>query len=41
MHSYLINASLQIVPVVNDKHPYEWIDEAIEVIKNSGIMRQI
>ena len=37
MHSYIINASLQIVPVVSDKHPYEWVDEAIDVIKNSGI----
>jgi uncharacterized protein (TIGR00106 family) len=41
MHSYLINASLQIVPVVNDKHPYEWVDEAIEVIKNSGVKYEV
>ena len=37
MHSYIVNASIQIFPVVNDKHPYEWVDEAIEVIRQSGI----
>ena len=37
MHNYIINASIQIVPVVQDRHPYEWVDEAIEVIKSSGI----
>ncbi len=41
MHSYITNASLQIVPVVNDKHPYEWVDEAIGVIKNSGIKYEV
>jgi len=37
MHAYIVNASLQIVPIVTDKHPYEWVDEAIGVIQNSGI----
>lgn len=37
MHQYIVNASLQIVPVVQDRHPYEWVDEAIEIIKQSGI----
>lgn len=37
MHQFLINAAIQIVPIVNDRHPYEWVDEAIEVIKQSGI----
>jgi uncharacterized protein (TIGR00106 family) len=41
MHSYITNASLQIVPLVNDKHPYEWVDEAIEVITNSGIKYEV
>jgi len=41
MHSYITNASLQIVPIVNDKHPYEWVDEAIEVIKNSGVKYEV
>ena len=37
MHNYIINASIQIVPIVRDKHPYEWVDEAIAVIQQSGI----
>lgn len=41
MHQYLVNASLQIVPVVNDRHPYEWVDEAIEVIQQSGIKHDV
>ncbi|MFY7899170.1 MAG: MTH1187 family thiamine-binding protein [Chitinophagaceae bacterium] len=35
MHSYIINASIQIVPIVTDKHPYEWVDEAIAIIQQS------
>jgi uncharacterized protein (TIGR00106 family) len=41
MHAYIINASLQIVPIVTDKHPYEWVDEAIAIIQQSGIQYQI
>ena len=41
MHNYIINASLQIVPVVQDKHPYEWVDEAIVIIKHSGIKHEV
>ena len=41
MHQFIVNASLQIVPVVQDKHPYEWVDEAIEVIKKSGIKYEV
>jgi uncharacterized protein (TIGR00106 family) len=37
MHNYIVNASIQIVPIVQDKHPYEWVDEAIAVIQQSGI----
>ena len=37
MHQYLVNASIQILPVVQDKHPYEWVDEAIIIIQQSGI----
>ena len=29
MHNYLVNASIQILPIITDKHPYEWVDEAI------------
>ncbi len=41
MHSYIINASIQIVPIVKDKHPYEWVDEAIAVIQQSGIKYEV
>jgi uncharacterized protein YqgV (UPF0045/DUF77 family) len=41
MHQYIINASIQIIPVVRDRHPYEWVDLAIEVIQQSGIQYEI
>jgi len=41
MHTYTINASIQIVPIVLDKHPYEWVDEAIAVIQQSGIKYEV
>ena len=41
MHNYIINASIQIVPIVLDKHPYEWVDEAITVIQQSGVKYDI
>ena len=41
MHQFVINASIQIVPIVSGKHPYEWVDEAIAVIKNSGLKYEV
>ena len=41
MHSFIVNASIQIVPIVQDRHPYEWVDEAINVIKRSGIKYEV
>ncbi|MDB5230699.1 MAG: thiamine-binding protein [Chitinophagaceae bacterium] len=41
MHNYIVNASIQILPVVQDRHPYEWVDEAIEIIKQSGIKYEV
>ncbi len=41
MHKYIINASIQIVPIVQDRHPYEWVDEAIAVIQQSGIKYEV
>ncbi len=41
MHKHLVNASLQIVPIVQDKHPYIWVDEAIAVITTSGIKYEV
>jgi uncharacterized protein (TIGR00106 family) len=41
MHNNIVNASIQLLPIVNDKHPYLWVDEAIEVINRSGIKYQV
>ena len=41
MHQYIVNASIQIVPIVQDKHPYEWVDEAIGIIQRSGIKHEV
>lgn len=41
MHQYIVNASIQIVPIVQYKHPYEWVDEAIALIQQSGIQYEV
>ena len=41
MHQYLINASIQLLPVVQDRHPYDWVDEAIAIIRQSGIKHEV
>jgi uncharacterized protein (TIGR00106 family) len=41
MHNHIINASIQIIPIVTDKHPYEWVDEAISIIQRSGIQYEV
>ena len=41
MHQYIINASLQIIPLATEKHPYEWVDEAIAIIQNSGVKYEV
>jgi len=41
MHQYLVNASFQLLPVVEDRHPYLWVDEAIAVIKESGLRHEV
>ncbi|MEO6734364.1 MAG: MTH1187 family thiamine-binding protein [Ferruginibacter sp.] len=41
MHSFIVNASLQILPIVQDKHPYEWVDEAIAIIQKSNVKYEI
>ena len=41
MHNYLVNASIQLLPVVQDRHPYDWVDEAIAVIQQSGIKHEV
>lgn len=41
MHQFTVNASVQVVPIVQDKHPYEWVDEAIDLIRSSGIRYEV
>ena len=41
MHSQVINASIQLLPIVQDRHPYQWVDEAIAIIKQSGIRHEV
>jgi len=41
MHQHIINASIQIIPIVLDKHPYLWVDEAIAIIQKSGIRYEV
>lgn len=41
MHHYTINASIQILPIVLDKHPYLWVDEAIAIIQQSNVKYEI
>lgn len=37
MHQYIVNATIQVVPLATDRHPYEWVDIAIEAIQQNGI----
>ncbi len=41
MHNFIVNASIQILPVVMDRHPYKWVDEAIAVIQQAGIKYEV
>ena len=41
MHKFLINASIQLLPLAQDKHPYEWVDDAIAIIQQSGIKYEV
>lgn len=41
MHRFLINASIQLLPIVQDRPAYDWVDEAIAVIQQSGIKHEV
>ena len=41
MHDYIVNVSIQLIPIVQDRHPYDWVDEAIDVIKQSGLSYEV
>lgn len=37
MHLHTTNASLQLIPLAQGRHPYEWVDEIIDLIAQSGL----
>ena len=41
MHNHTVNASIQILPIVQDRHPYEWVDEAIAIIQDSSVIYEV
>ena len=41
MHNFIVNASIQVVPVTQARHPYEWVDEVIALIVQSGIKYEV
>lgn len=41
MHNHTINASIQLLPIVQDRHPYHWVDEVIALIQQSGIKYEV
>lgn len=41
MHNYIVNATIQILPIVQDKHAYEWVDEAITIIEASDLKYEV
>ena len=40
-HDHIVNASIQVVPIVQDRHPYLWVDEAITIIQSSKIKYEV
>lgn len=41
MHSHIVNATIQVVPLAQDRHPYEWVDIAIPIIQRSGVKHEV
>jgi uncharacterized protein YqgV (UPF0045/DUF77 family) len=41
-HPHTISAAIQLVPIESGNiHPYQWIDEVIDIIKESGLTYQV
>ncbi|MBW0178449.1 thiamine-binding protein [Sediminibacterium sp.] len=41
-HPFIVSAAIQLVPIqTGSRHPYEWIDEVIEIIKSAGLSYQV
>jgi uncharacterized protein YqgV (UPF0045/DUF77 family) len=38
---HTVNVALQVLPSSDEKHPYEIIDKAIEVIRTSGVRYKV
>ncbi|MEH0158281.1 MTH1187 family thiamine-binding protein [Limibacter armeniacum] len=36
-----VNVAVQVLPSAQDKHPYDLVDKAIEVIQKSGLKYQV
>lgn len=41
MHQYIVNGTIQILPLAQDKHPYAWVDDAIDIIIASGLKHEV
>jgi uncharacterized protein YqgV (UPF0045/DUF77 family) len=41
MHNYIVNATIQILPLAQNKHPYEWVDDAISIIQASNLKYEV
>lgn len=41
MRNYIVSASIQILPIGTQTHPYVWVDEAIAIIQNSGLTYRV
>lgn len=38
---HTVNISLQILPTSKEKHPYDIVDKAIQIIQNSGLKYKV
>jgi len=41
MHDFIVNATIQVLPIAQDKHPYQWVDEAISIIQASDLKFEV
>lgn len=41
MHNYIVNATIQLLPITQDKHPYHWINEVVMVIQQTEVKYKI
>ncbi len=42
MHQYLINASIQLLPIQSgEQHPYAWVDQVVALIEAAGLSYEV